>query len=511
MTDVPVVGYLSDNARTGGEQKQAFEDIRDVITELPGGSAEIELTISGGTITIPVRSTVIKIDTETEAATDDLETIGQANTRDGQIIIARPVDTGRVVTLKHGNGGTGQMLLTGATDLVLDSVEQSVMLRREGTAWREIFRTAVVAATTSTASAANKVLNGRMTYSPRRTPGTEIGSANGMNYGDWPAQFGVHVQTSPVARATVSQSTDVPGWSVSPNSLRVDCTTVEAAVASGEEWAVQTRISGNRLYDLLYGTPGAKTVTLAFDMKSPKAGIHPMGLYFIDDNKHFVKEVTVSSADTWEHFSMSIALPTTGTAIPFDFTEGLRITWPLVCGSAFQGTVDIWATGEKYSTSSQQNLMDSVANNFLLANVVLVVGDKELTVPLEDFDETMNACKRFYQKSYAYDVVPGTNGAAGGFYETWSLITGDGTRLRSTMPFPVPFHDLPVVTKYDTLGAQGKGSLITGGGGTQVHGQIRIYCVANGPDTITAYKDDSHQGMPSGYGFALHWEARKEL
>jgi hypothetical protein len=509
MTDLPAVGYLSDNARTGGEQKQAFEDIRDVIAELPGGSAEIELTITGGTITIPVRSAVVRVDTEADAAADDLDTIGQGSTRDGQIIILRPVDSGRVVTLKHGNGGTGQMLLTGATDLVLDSVEKSVMLRREGTAWREIFRTVVVGS--AEATVANKVLNGRMTYSPRRTPGTEIGSANGMNYGDWPAQFGVHVQTSPQARATVSQSTDVPGWSVSPNSLKVDCTTAEAAVAAGEEWAVQSRISGNRLYDFLYGTTDAKTVTLAFDIKSPKAGTQPVGLYVIDNNKHFLKEVTVSSANVWEHFSMSIALPTTGPGIPFDFTEGLRITWPLVCGSTFQGTVDVWATGEKYSTSNQQNLMDNVANNFFLANVVLVVGDQELTIPLEGFDETMNACKRFYQKSYAYDVVPGTNGAAGGFYETWSLLTGDGTRLRSTMSFPVPFHDNPVVTKYDTLGAQGKGSLITSGGGTQVHGQIRIYCVANGPDTITAYKDDSHQGMPSGYGFALHWEAKKEL
>ncbi|MBT6406740.1 MAG: hypothetical protein HOK06_03985, partial [Rhodospirillaceae bacterium] len=134
MTDMPAIGYLSDDARTGGEQKQAFEDIRDVIAELPGGSAEIELTISGGAISIPVRSTVIKIDTEADAAADDLDTIGQGNSRDGQVIIVRPVDAGRVVTLKHGNGGTGQMLLTGSKEAVLDNVELSIMLRREGTA-----------------------------------------------------------------------------------------------------------------------------------------------------------------------------------------------------------------------------------------------------------------------------------------------------------------------------------------------------------------------------------------
>ena len=88
-----------------------------------------ELTISGGVVTRT--QNVHTIDTEGDAATDDLDTISGGS--DGMLLILRAEDAARTVVLKDG---TGNLNLNGS-DVTLDTIEQFLLLYYDGSqsAW----------------------------------------------------------------------------------------------------------------------------------------------------------------------------------------------------------------------------------------------------------------------------------------------------------------------------------------------------------------------------------------
>lgn len=93
--------------------------------------ADSELTIASGIIT--ATQLYHRIDTETDAASDDLDTInGLAN--DGELLLLHPEHNDRDVVLKHG---TGNIYIPGGSDLTLDHGSYHVLLiyDAESTNW----------------------------------------------------------------------------------------------------------------------------------------------------------------------------------------------------------------------------------------------------------------------------------------------------------------------------------------------------------------------------------------
>jgi hypothetical protein len=94
-------------------------------------TAATELTIASGAVTIT--QSVHTIDTEGDAATDDLVTInGSASER---IIYLRAANDARTVVLKHG---TGNIQLYGEADVSLDEDHKTVQLLYNGTNWLQV-------------------------------------------------------------------------------------------------------------------------------------------------------------------------------------------------------------------------------------------------------------------------------------------------------------------------------------------------------------------------------------
>lgn len=118
LPDVTGAGSLTDNATTQGQQKTNFSKLRNSIAEIPGGIADSELTISSGVITPTAGGAVFRIDTESDAASDDLTTIAITNVRDGGHVELRAENSGRIVTIKNGTGANLIATNTGG-DIVL--------------------------------------------------------------------------------------------------------------------------------------------------------------------------------------------------------------------------------------------------------------------------------------------------------------------------------------------------------------------------------------------------------
>lgn len=90
-----------------------------------------ELTINGGSIT--ATQTYHTVDTEGDAANDDLDTV--AGGSEGDLLILRAENAGRTVTCKDG---TGNLLLAG--DFDLDDTADTIMLIYDGSNWLELSR-----------------------------------------------------------------------------------------------------------------------------------------------------------------------------------------------------------------------------------------------------------------------------------------------------------------------------------------------------------------------------------
>lgn len=95
-----------------------------------------ELTIVAGVIT--VTSTSHTVDTQSDDATDDLDTISGGTA--GDVLFLSSADSARDVVVKDG---TGNLLLAGDTDFTLATTDDVILLWSDGTNWREVSRSAV--------------------------------------------------------------------------------------------------------------------------------------------------------------------------------------------------------------------------------------------------------------------------------------------------------------------------------------------------------------------------------
>lgn len=139
----PAASYISNAARTEGENKTAFEDQLKGIKQIPGaGIADQALTIASGSVTPAAGSSaVLVIDTEASAATDDLTNIVLTNIDDGAMVWVRNANAARVVVAKHSAGGSGQLSLSTGGDFVLaDPDRHWLLLKRNGTLFLEVAR-----------------------------------------------------------------------------------------------------------------------------------------------------------------------------------------------------------------------------------------------------------------------------------------------------------------------------------------------------------------------------------
>lgn len=94
-----------------------------------------ELTIASGIVT--ATKSYHKIDTEGDAATDDLNTINGGST--GRIVIFTSANSARDTTFKHA---TGNLRLSQGNDFTLDNINATIQLLYDGSNWIEISRSA---------------------------------------------------------------------------------------------------------------------------------------------------------------------------------------------------------------------------------------------------------------------------------------------------------------------------------------------------------------------------------
>lgn len=191
------------------------------------------------------------------------------------------------------------------------------------------------------------------------------------------------------------------------SALKIDVTTVDSSPADSDFIGVEQRFEGQNLQHLLYGTAGAKELTVSFWFQSPKSGTHIVYLVQNDGNYGCPMTFTVASADTAQKFSVTFpALTTSGQDFDNDGAFSMALGFPLM-SNGYESTANQWNSGGTWrSTSAQQNLVDNTSNNIYISGVQLEIGSVATSFAHKSVGDELLACQRYLQ---TWSEVGGTN------------------------------------------------------------------------------------------------------
>jgi len=243
---------------------------------------------------------------------------------------------------------------------------------------------------TLTNRAKNRVINGNMRIDQRNVTSTINATGVTYNVDRW---LGRGVGSDGVF--TLAQDTTSPVNFT--NSLKAAVTTADGDIAAGSSYRIQQHIEGNNIADLNWGTSDAQSVTLSFFVRSSVTGTFGGSLANGDFDRFNVFSYTISSADTWEKKTITIAGDTTGTWYT-NTSIGIRINFSLGAGSNLLASAGSWGASTKEGVSSQVNLIATNSATFYLTGVQLEPGITATSFEHRQFGQELELCQRYYYK-----------------------------------------------------------------------------------------------------------------
>jgi hypothetical protein len=233
----------------------------------------------------------------------------------------------------------------------------------------------------------SRIINGAMVID-QRNAGAAV-SANGAYPTDrW--QIGVSGGTW-----SVQQSTTAPDNF--KNSTAVTVSTGYTKSASHQN-NIRQFIEGQNVYDLNYGTSAAQTTTLSFWVRSSLTGTFSGSLINSAYDRSYVFTYSVSSANTWEYKTVTIAGDTSGTWLTTNGV-GIRLFFDLGSGSNYETTAGAWTAGELRRVSGAVDVVATTGATFYLTGVQLEIGDT--ATPFEhprSYGDELARCQRYFRK-----------------------------------------------------------------------------------------------------------------
>jgi hypothetical protein len=180
------------------------------------------------------------------------------------------------------------------------------------------------------------------------------------------------------------------------------------SVVSGDSFTIQQAIEGLNVSDLGWGTADAKTVTLSFWVRSSLTGTFGGSLRNSNVTRSYPFTYTISSANTWEYKTVTIAGDTSGTWLTTNGI-GIRLCFSIGSGSTFSGTAGAWAGSNFTTATGATSVVGTNGATFYITGVQLEVGSTATSFDYRPYGTELALCQRYYEKSYAVETAVGTN------------------------------------------------------------------------------------------------------
>jgi hypothetical protein len=230
---------------------------------------------------------------------------------------------------------------------------------------------------------------------------------------------------------TVDQVTDAPtGFT---NSAKITVTTADASIGATQVYRFTQFIEGFNCADLGFGSASAKTVTLSFWVRSSLTGTFGGHLANSGFSRAYPFTYSISSANTWEQKTVTIAGDTTGTWLTTNGV-GIAVSFIIGMGSTFTGTANAWNAGLYFAPTGGTNIISTLNADIYITGVQLEVGSVATPFERRPYGTELALCQRYY-----YRWTPTSNGT-----DSISLAQAYVTNgALGIIPFPVPLRIRP--------------------------------------------------------------------
>ena len=273
----------------------------------------------------------------------------------------------------------------------------------------------------------NRIINGDCRID-QRNAGASVTPNNSYTLDRW---AGVNTQTS---KFTVQQD----AGAVTPPAGFTDYLGVTSSsaysVLTGDTFLIKQPIEGFNISDLAWGTASASAVTLSFWVRSSLTGTFGGAVANSAANRSYVFSYTISSANTWEQKTVTIAGDTTGTWLTTNGV-GIELRFGLGSGSTYNNSAGSWATGNYVQPSGSVSVVGTNGATFYITGVQLEAGSVATPFERRDYGRELIMCQRYYTRLTSGGTGPF---AAFGNGIVVSSTAGNGfiVRLPTTMRAP---------------------------------------------------------------------------
>ena len=236
---------------------------------------------------------------------------------------------------------------------------------------------------------------------------------------------------------TIQKSDNAPAGFQNSLMFTVNTADTDALSQGNTYYIMQQRIEGYNTRRLNMGQSNAQSSTLSFWVKSDVTGTYCVMLNNNAQNRCYMKEFTVSSADTWEYKTLTYPGDTTGTWLHNNLS-GVQLNWCLASGSHYQGTKDQWNTSWKDHTSNQVNFMATSGNKIRFTGIQLEKGTTATEFEHREFGDELSRCHRYFYKMpmNSHDANHGAHPAYQ-YHPSYKMIVND---------YPVVMRAIPTAT-----------------------------------------------------------------
>ncbi len=289
----------------------------------------------------------------------------------------------------------------------------------------------------------NRIINGDMRVDQRSAGASVTPAGGGSAYYScdrW-QQF-----LSQSSKYSIQQSTTSPAGFT--NSLLATSLSAYSVLAA-DNFSLSQQIEGFNVADLGWGASGALTVTLSFWVRSSLTGTFGGALANSAVNRSYPFTFTISTANTFEYKTITVAGDTTGTWLTNNGT-GLRVWFSLGSGSTYTGTAGAWAAADYRSATGATSVVGTNGATFYVTGVQLEVGTVATPFERQLYNAQLAQCQRYYEHSYSQDTAVGTS------TDTGTVSTrSPQADMQDTIQFAVEKRATPTITFYTNLGVSG--------------------------------------------------------
>lgn len=274
----------------------------------------------------------------------------------------------------------------------------------------------------------NRIINGDMRIDQRNAGA----SVTLTSSGDFPADRFVGTEATDGVM-TAQRDTEAPsGFS---NSIKFTTTTADTSLSSLQYCSLRHSVEGFNVADFGFGSASAKTITISFWVRSSLTGTFGGAIQNSSQNRSYPFTYAISSANTWEQKTVTIAGDTSGTW----GTEngiGISIWWGLGVGSSLVGTAGAWNSNNNISATGAVSVIGTLNATWYITGVQLEAGSTATDFERRPYGTELALCQRYYHR---------ISGANGSYASVGVGVCYSSSTCRIHAPLPVFMRVAPTV------------------------------------------------------------------